>query len=59
MGIEITLGIGPGWTGSGGPWVPASQSMQHLLPAAITVTGGAIKKIKLPEARALFHKPWE
>ncbi|MEO6633738.1 MAG: glycosyl hydrolase, partial [Mucilaginibacter sp.] len=22
LGIEITLGIGPGWTGSGGPWVP-------------------------------------
>ncbi|MGZ3871795.1 MAG: glycosyl hydrolase [Mucilaginibacter sp.] len=48
LGIEITLGIGPGWTGSGGPWVPASQSMQHLVSAAITVTGGGMKKIKLP-----------
>ena len=21
LGINMTLGIGPGWTGSGGPWV--------------------------------------
>ncbi|WP_183576479.1 glycosyl hydrolase [Mucilaginibacter sp. X5P1] len=48
LGIEITLGIGPGWTGSGGPWVPADQSMQHLVPAAITVTGGTRQKIQLP-----------
>lgn len=48
LGIEITLGIGPGWTGSGGPWVPAGQSMQHLVSAAIEVTGGERKKIKLP-----------
>ncbi|WP_428331495.1 glycosyl hydrolase [Mucilaginibacter sp.] len=48
LGIEITLGIGPGWTGSGGPWVPASQSMQHLVSTSITVTGGQSEKIKLP-----------
>ena len=48
LGIEITLGIGPGWTGSGGPWVPADQSMQHLLSAAVTVTGGSKQKIQLP-----------
>jgi hypothetical protein len=48
LGIEITLGIGPGWTGSGGPWVPASQSMQHLVSSSVTVTGGEKEKIKLP-----------
>jgi hypothetical protein len=21
LGIQMTLGVGPGWTGSGGPWV--------------------------------------
>ncbi|WP_217452331.1 glycosyl hydrolase [Mucilaginibacter humi] len=31
LDIEITLGIGPGWTGSGGPWVK---------PGAIYATTG-------------------
>ncbi|BAU55722.1 glycosyl hydrolase [Mucilaginibacter gotjawali] len=48
LGIEITLGIGPGWTGSGGPWVPADQSMQDLVAASLTVTGGQKQNIKLP-----------
>jgi len=48
LGIEITLGIGPGWTGSGGPWVPAKQSMQHLVSSTVNVTGGAKQKITLP-----------
>jgi hypothetical protein len=48
LGIEITLGIGPGWTGSGGPWVRASQSMQHLVSSQVTVTAGDKQKIVLP-----------
>jgi hypothetical protein len=48
LGIEITLGIGPGWTGSGGPWVPVSQSMQHLVSSSINVTGGTKQVITLP-----------
>lgn len=40
LGIEITLGIGPGWTGSGGPWVKPEQSMQHLVASSVTVNGG-------------------
>lgn len=48
LGIEITLGIGPGWTGSGGPWVPIAQSMQHLVSSTVTVTGGTKQVITLP-----------
>lgn len=48
LGIEITLGIGPGWTGSGGPWVKGSQSMQHLVSSQVTVTAGDQQKIILP-----------
>ncbi|ASU36259.1 acetyl xylan esterase [Mucilaginibacter xinganensis] len=48
LGIEITLGIGPGWTGSGGPWVPVKQSMQHLVSKAVIVKGGDKQKIVLP-----------
>ena len=32
LGIAITLGVGPGWTGSGGPWVTGAQSMKCLCP---------------------------
>jgi hypothetical protein len=39
LGMEITLNAGPGWTGSGGPWVPVEQSMQHLVCSAIEVEG--------------------
>ncbi|MDN5283827.1 MAG: glycosyl hydrolase [Mucilaginibacter sp.] len=48
LGIEITLGIGPGWTGSGGPWVKAEQSMQHLVSSSITVNAADHQKIVLP-----------
>jgi hypothetical protein len=48
LGIEITLGIGPGWTGSGGPWVPVAQSMQHLVSSTINITGGSNQPTKLP-----------
>lgn len=48
LGIAITLGVGPGWTGSGGPWVEARASMQHLVSSSITIDGGARKIIHLP-----------
>ncbi len=40
LGLEITLNAGPGWTGSGGPWVKPEQSMQHLVASETQVTGG-------------------
>ncbi len=39
LGIEITLGSGPGWTGSGGPWVKPEQSMQHLVASRVEAKG--------------------
>lgn len=39
LGLQITLNGGPGWTGSGGPWVPAERSMQHLVASEVTVHG--------------------
>jgi len=41
LGLQITLNAGPGWTGSGGPWVKAEQSMQHLVAEAVDVSGPA------------------
>jgi hypothetical protein len=48
LGIKIILGSGPGWAGSGGPWVTPAQSMTHLVASKITVTGPAKFNGKLP-----------
>jgi hypothetical protein len=39
LGIDITLGTGPGWTGSGGPWVKPEMAMQHLLCSSTETEG--------------------
>ena len=39
LGIEIALGAGPGWCGTGGPWVKPEQSMQHLVASETNVVG--------------------
>jgi len=49
LGITISLGVGPGWSGSGGPWVSGHQSMQHLVAATINVSGNDKKPIILPK----------
>jgi hypothetical protein len=41
LGIRIILGSGPGWAGSGGPWVTPAQSMMHLVASDTTVSGPA------------------
>ena len=41
LGIRIILGSGPGWAGSGGPWVTPAESMTHLVASDTTVTGPA------------------
>jgi len=49
LGIEITLGTGPGWAGSGGPWVKPAQSMQHLVFSTVQIDAKSKgKKIVLP-----------
>ncbi len=48
LGLQITLNAGPGWTGSGGPWVKAEQSMQHLVASAVEVEGPAAFDEVLP-----------
>ena len=39
LGLSLTVNAGPGWTGSGGPWVKPEQSMQHVVASAVEVTG--------------------
>jgi hypothetical protein len=39
LGISLIMGSGPGWAGSGGPWVKPEQSMQHLVSIDTLVKG--------------------
>jgi hypothetical protein len=49
LDIGMTLGIGPGWTGSGGPWVKGEESMQHLVFGSVEVSGAGTQTISLLE----------
>ncbi|MCZ7639059.1 MAG: glycosyl hydrolase [Verrucomicrobia bacterium] len=49
LGLQITLNAGPGWTGSGGPWIPPDRSMQHLVASETTVSGPARFSAVLPQ----------
>lgn len=48
LGMDVTLGIGPGWCGSGGPWIKPEQSMQHLVSSSVELKGPLAYSQKLP-----------
>jgi len=39
LGLQLAVGTGPGWCGTGGPWVKPEQSMQHLVASETNVRG--------------------
>jgi hypothetical protein len=49
LGLELALGAGPGWCGTGGPWVKPEQSMQHLVASETKTTGPAHFHARLPQ----------
>jgi hypothetical protein len=49
LGLELALGAGPGWCGTGGPWVKPEQSMQHLVASETKTTGPASFHARLPQ----------
>ena len=48
LGIKILLGAGPGWCGSGGPWVKPEESMKHLVFSETEISGNKKVDIALP-----------
>jgi hypothetical protein len=48
LGLEVTLNAGPGWTGSGGPWVKPEGSMQHIVAASVETSGPSRFEAVLP-----------
>lgn len=51
LGLQMTLNAGPGWTGSGGPWVKPEQSMQHLVASTVEVAGPMQMNQVLPQPK--------
>jgi hypothetical protein len=51
MGMEEAIASSPGWSETGGPWVPASQGMKKYVWSETAVQGGK------PVTGALAHPP--
>jgi hypothetical protein len=51
LGLGIDFGTGPGWCGSGGPWVKPEDAMQHLVASETTVTGPTTLSTPLPQPK--------
>jgi hypothetical protein len=49
LGIEMGIGSGPGWCGTGGPWVKPEESMQHLVASETSVKGPSKFDAVLPK----------
>ena len=56
LGIQIALGSGPGWCGTGGPWITPDLAMQHLVASETNVNGPLKFSANLP--RPLPRKPY-
>ncbi len=54
LGMKILMGAGPGWCGSGGPWVKPEESMKHLVFSETRIKGGKRIDVELtvPEQRS-------
>ncbi|MEI7730523.1 MAG: glycosyl hydrolase [Verrucomicrobiota bacterium] len=57
LGLQITLNAGPGWTGSGGPWIKPEQSMQHLVSSETNLASGPMH-FDAPLPRPLPRRPF-
>ena len=56
LGLQLTLNSGPGWTGSGGPWITPEKSMWHLAASEKNVRGPMAfnEALPLPQPRTPF-----
>lgn len=48
MGMEVAIASSPGWSETGGPWVPPAEGMKKMVWSAIRIEGGHAFQGKLP-----------
>ncbi|MDR3791781.1 MAG: glycosyl hydrolase [Terracidiphilus sp.] len=51
LGLEVAVASSPGWSETGGPWVPASQGIKKLVWSSTRIEGGK------PFVGVLAHPP--
>jgi len=51
LGMEVAIASSPGWSETGGPWVPAAQGMKKMVWSATRIEGGQ------PFTGRLSHPP--
>lgn len=56
LGLSLSLISGPGWTGSGGPWVKPEDAMHFIVADTLTVQGGRPVEVQLPRPQP--RKPY-
>jgi hypothetical protein len=49
LGLEMAIAGSPGWSESGGPWVPPAQAMKKLVWSETPVEGGKPVHVTLPK----------
>ncbi|MGN6728056.1 MAG: glycosyl hydrolase [Tepidisphaeraceae bacterium] len=54
-GVHVGMFNSPGWSQTGGPWVPATQTMRYLVSSEVRVTGPTTLSRKLPPATQPFQ----
>lgn len=56
LGLEMAIAGSPGWSVTGGPWVPASDAMKKYVWTETPVAGGQAFKGKLAQPQAVTGK---
>ncbi|GAB4023337.1 glycosyl hydrolase [Spirosoma koreense] len=56
LGLEMAIAGSPGWSVTGGPWVPAADAMKKYVWSETRVTGGQAFSGKLPQPPATTGK---
>jgi hypothetical protein len=53
LGLEMAIAGSPGWSESGGPWVPAPEGMKKLVWSEVRIKGGKTFRGSLPKPPAV------
>jgi hypothetical protein len=59
LGIEVNLNNGPGWAGSGGPWVTTAHATQKVIVSETTIEGPSRLSSVLQSPAGVNHGYYE
>ena len=57
LGLKLCITSGPGWSGSGGPWISKEQAMKMLVFSETEVEGGNVSQsLNVPQIKEQFYR---